>query len=173
MKNCVCGKKLQKNQTECFRCAQDQRDFDYQYKIDEKRRWRIIDEGKRLRRESTMLQNIAIRKRMEEDRLEAEAERRRLDEQKKKMIAEAENQYENAIQIMGNDSTYDAEDEMKLKSKRSSKGFQRRRRKIRFPADEIDIREKYLAKIKVREFIIDLQKLTYFSESRRNYENVR
>ena len=173
MKNCFCGKKLQRGQAECFRCAQEQRDLEYQCRIKEERMWRAIEEEKRLRRENTRLQNIEIQKRREEERVEAEAERRRVEEEKKKMIAEAEKQYETAIQIMGNDSTYDAEDELKLKSKRNSKGFQRRRRKIKFSSDEIDIREKYLAKIKVRQFKIDSQKLIYFSEFRRNHENLR
>ena len=151
MKICSCGTKIRKKEIKCYSCSIDEYDFEYKIKIDQKRWWRSIEEWNRVKRETSKLEKIAYEKRREEDRMEAEAERRRVEEQKNRMIAEAERQYKNAIQMMSNDSKYDAEDELKLKSQRSSKGFQRRRRKIRFPADEINIREKYLAKIKVRE----------------------
>ena len=148
MRFCDCGQKVQNNEWQCYDC-----------KIEQKRRWRAMDEWSRVRGEIRTAEKLQREKRKEEDKMEAEAYKRRLEEENRKRVAEAEKLYETAIKKMSNGNEYDADDEIKLKSKRNSKGFQRRRRNVIFPADEINIREKYLEKIKVSEFIQRLSRL--------------
>ena len=140
MNFCDCGQKIQNNQWQCYDCI-----------IEQRRKWRAMDEWKRVREEIRSAEKITREQRKEEQKMEAAANQKRIEMENKKKIAEAEKQYKSTIEIMVKDPKYDADDEMKLKSKRNSRGFQKRRRKVSFPANEIDIREKYLEKIKVSE----------------------